>query len=136
LKPEDCPPGVFLALRSAELLADALAPSLGRRAVRSPAELDAALTTYSDQQQTMLSAWFELVGYLYDGRLVALMRAGRVWKSYGSGFFKGAVEHHISRHVGLLATGAGTTSRYSRSLLRFLSRHGLLGVDPNQFTIR
>jgi flavin-dependent dehydrogenase len=129
-------PGVFLALRSAELLADALAPWLGRQAIPSPAELDAALTAYSGRQHAMLSAWFELVAYLYDGRLVALMRAGRTWKASGSGLLKDVAEHYIARHVGLLASGAATTSRYSRGLLRFLSRHALRGFDPKDFAIR
>jgi flavin-dependent dehydrogenase len=129
-------PGVFLALRSAELLADALAPSLARRAAPSPSEMDAALTAYGDRQRAMLSAWFELVGYLYDGRLAALMRAGQLWRKSGPGFLKEAAERHISRRVGLLASGAATTSRYSRGLLRFMTRHALLGVDPAQFAIR
>ncbi len=41
-------PGVFLALRSAELVADALAPWLRRRTVPSPAEMDGALSSYGD----------------------------------------------------------------------------------------
>jgi hypothetical protein len=52
------------------------------------------------------------------------------------GPFKRAVQQHISRHVGLLASGAATTSRYSRGLLRFLSRRGLRGVDPAGLAIR
>jgi len=129
-------PGVFLALRSAELLADALAPWLGRRAIPSPAELDTALASYAVRQHAMLSAWLELVAYLYDGRLVALMRAGQTWMTPGSGFLKKSVEHHIARSVGVLASGAATTSRYNRGLLRFLSRHALRGVDPVEFAIR
>ena len=129
-------PGVFLALRSAELLAGALAPWLGRRAIPSPAELDSALASYAARQHAMLSAWLELVAYLYDGRLVALMRAGQTWVTPGSGFLKKSVEHHIARNVGVLASGAATTSRYSRGLLRFLSRHALRGVDPKEFAIR
>jgi flavin-dependent dehydrogenase len=129
-------PGVFLALRSAELLADALAPGERRRAIPSPPELDAALAAYAARQQALLAAWFELVAYLYDGRLVALMRAGRDWMTPGSGFLKARMEHYIARHVGLLASGAATTSRYSRGLLRFLSRYALRGVDPRQFAIR
>ena len=129
-------PGVFLALRSAELLAGALAPWLGRRAIPSPAELDSALASYADRQHAMLSAWLELVAYLYDGRLVALMRAGQTWMTPGSGFLKKSVEHHIARSVGVLASGAATTSRYNRGLLRFLSRHALRGVDPMEFAIR
>jgi flavin-dependent dehydrogenase len=129
-------PGVFLALRSAELVADALAPWLGKRAIPSPAELDRALASYADRQNAMLSAWLELVAYLYDGRLAALMQAGRSWMTPRSGSLKRAMEQHIARHVGLLASGAGTTSRYSRGLLRFMSRHGRRGVDPAAFAIR
>ena len=63
-------PGVFLALRSAELLADASgsvarararsrrAPSWTRRWRHTPTA-----------RRAMLSAWLELVAYLYDGRL-------------------------------------------------------------------
>jgi flavin-dependent dehydrogenase len=129
-------PGVFLALRSAEVLAGALHPWLRRRAVPSPTELDAALASYAHHQNAMLSAWFELVAYLYDGRLAALMRAGRDWITPGAGFLKTATENHIARHVGLLASGAATTSRYSRGLLRFASRYGRRGVDPAELAIR
>jgi len=127
-------PGVFLALRSAEMLADALAPWLARGAAPSPSELDVALASYAARQEQMLSAWLELVAYLYDGRLAALMRAGRTWTA--AGVIKDAMERHISRHVGLLASGAATTSRYSRGLLRFMSRYGLRGVDPAELAIR
>lgn len=129
-------PGVFLALRSAELLADVLKPWLGRRAIPTPTELDSALFSYASRQHAMLSAWFELVTYLYDGRLAALIQAGHAWMPPNPGFLKRAMQRHIARHVGLLASGAATTSRYSRGLLRFLSRHGLRGVDPAELAIR
>jgi len=129
-------PGVFLALRSAELLADALKPWLGRRAIPTPTELDSALASYASRQHAMLSAWFELVAYLYDGRLAALIQSGRAWMPPNPGFLKRTMQQHIARHVGLLASGAATTSRYSRGLLRFLSRHGLRGVDPAELAIR
>jgi flavin-dependent dehydrogenase len=129
-------PGVFLALRSAELLADRLAPWLRRRTVPSPAELDRALASYSDRQREMLTAWFELVAYLYDGRFGALMRAGQLWKQSWPTFLSDAAEGYIGRRVGLLASGAATTSRFNRSFLRFMGRHALLGVDPKDFAIR
>jgi flavin-dependent dehydrogenase len=129
-------PGVFLALRSSEQLADALAPWLRRRAIPSPTELDSVLTAYSATQNEMLSAWLELVAYLYDGRLAALIQAGRAWMPESPGLFKRAMQQHIARHVGLLASGAATTSRYSRGLLRFLGRYGLRGVDPTDLAIR
>jgi len=84
----------------------------------------------------MLTAWLELVSYLYDGRLAALIRAGQSWMPANPGPAKRAMATHISRHVGLLASGAATTSRYSRGLLRFLGRYGLRGVDPATLAIR
>jgi flavin-dependent dehydrogenase len=129
-------PGVFLALRSAELLAEALGRARKRRDVMPPAILDAALAAYAGRQEAMLSAWLELVAYLYDGRLAALIQAGRSWMPPNPGIFKRAAQTHIARHVGLLASGAATTSVYSRGLLRVLGRHGLRGVDPREFAIR
>src|SRR5712691_7108837 len=105
-------PGVFLALRSAELLADGLAPWLRRRAAPSPAEMHPVLASYAATQNEMLSAWFELVAYLYDGRLATMVRVGRTWMARpGPGSLKNAVEQYIARHVGVLASGAATTSR-------------------------
>ena len=129
-------PGVFLALRSAERLADALTPWLSRRAIPSPAELHSVLTSYGADQTEMLTAWLELVAYLYDGRLAALIEAGQSWMPENPGVVKRAMQTHIARHVGLLASGAATTSRYSRGLLRFLGRYGLRGIDPANLAIR
>jgi flavin-dependent dehydrogenase len=129
-------PGVFLALRSAELLADGLGPWLARHEIPSPVELDGAMAAYARVQNAMLSAWLELVGYFYDGRVAALMRAGRTWNALGSRRLKHVMDEHVARHVGLLASGAATTARYSRALLRCLSRHGLRGVDPADLAIR
>jgi len=69
-------PGVFLALRSAELVAEALNPVLRRGTTPSPAELASALRSYAAVQTAMLAAWSDLVAYLYDGRMLALLRAG------------------------------------------------------------
>ncbi|HEY7538542.1 MAG TPA: NAD(P)/FAD-dependent oxidoreductase [Methylomirabilota bacterium] len=129
-------PGVFLALRSAELVADGLAPWLARREIPSPTQMDRVMAAYARAQSEMLSAWMELVGYFYDGRVAALMRAGRTWNAMGLPVLKRAMDAHVARHVGLLASGAATTARYSRALLRFLSRHGLRGVDPDELAIR
>jgi flavin-dependent dehydrogenase len=129
-------PGVFLALRSAELVADALAPLVQRSATPSPAELAVALGPYAAVQYGMLAAWLDLIEYFYDGRMVALFRAGRDWLGRGSSSLKTAAQNHIERHVALQATGTATTSRYSRGLLRFLGRHGLRGVDPVPLAIK
>ena len=129
-------PGVFLALRSAELIADALTPLLDRKATPSPTALAAALASYSAAQTSMLTAWLELVAYLYDGRLLALLEAGHDWLGGRSGVLKTALQNHIERHIALQATGTATTARYSRGLLRMLGRYGLRGIEPAPRAIR
>jgi flavin-dependent dehydrogenase len=129
-------PGVFTALRSAEWVADALAPFLRQRMTPSPAELGTALQPYAAAQTAMLTAWQELIAYFYDGRLLALLHAGREWMAKGPNTLKIAMQNHIERHIALQATGAATTARYSRGLLRLLSRHGMRGVDPRPLAIR
>jgi flavin-dependent dehydrogenase len=128
-------PGVFLALRSAELVAEALTPFLRRRAIPSPAELTSALGSYAAVQTSMLAAWSDLVEYLYDGRMPALFRAGRDWVEGSSSVFRTAMQRHIELHMALQASGVRTTSRYSRGLLRLLGRHGLRGVNPADLAI-
>ena len=129
-------PGVFVALRSAELVAHALAPFLRRRASPSPAALASALRPYADSQTALLAAWIDLVAYFYDGRMPALFRAGRDWVNGGSNGLRNAAQRHIERHIALQATGVGTLSGYSRGLLRLLGRHGLRGVEPAELAIR
>jgi flavin-dependent dehydrogenase len=129
-------PGVFLALSSAEQVAEALSPFLRRRAIPSAAELASALRPYATVQTATLAAWSDLVAYFYDGRMLALLRAGRNWMDGGSSFVKGAAQRHIERHVALQASGVRTTSRYSRGLLRWLGRHGLRGIAPADLAIR
>jgi hypothetical protein len=84
----------------------------------------------------MLAAWMELVAYLYDGRLLALLEAGQDWLGGRSGMVKTAMQTHIERHIALQATGTATTARYSRGLLRLLSRYGLRGIEPAPRAIR
>ena len=129
-------PGVFLALRSAEMIANALTPFIRRSVAPSATELASALGSYAAAQTAMLAAWSELVAYLYDGRLVALLKAGQDWLNGGSGVFKTAMQNHIERHVALQASGMATTRRYSRGLLRLLSRYGLRGIEAAPLAIK
>jgi len=129
-------PGVFLALRSAELVAEALTPVLERRTPASPGALAAMLRSYAVTQTAALAAWSDLVAYFYDGRMLALLRSGHAWMDNGSSRLKTAMQDHIERHIALQAGGMRTTSRYSRGLLRLLSRHGLRGVEPAELAIR
>ncbi len=129
-------PGVYLALRSAELVADALAPFSKADQAPSPSELEAALRPYAARQTAMLTAWLDLVATFYDGRMAALFRAGRDWMAVGTNAWKNAAQNHIERHIALQASGMGTLRRYSRGLLRFMGRYGLRGVEPTEMAIR
>lgn len=129
-------PGVFLALHSAETVADALAPLLHDGTPPSPGAVARALEAYAVSHAAALRSWTELVAYLYDGRLLALMRAGREWMARGSGPLKNAMQDHIEKHIALQASGMATTSRYSRRLLGVLGRYGLRGVEPAALAIR
>jgi flavin-dependent dehydrogenase len=127
-------PGVFLSLRSAERIADALTPFILDRA--SSTALERNISRYAAEQARMLDAWMELIGYFYDGRLPAMVDAGHDWMKARPGKIKSALQNHIEREMALLACGVGTTSRYSRGLLRFLGRHGLRGRVPATFAIQ
>jgi flavin-dependent dehydrogenase len=128
-------PGVYLALRSAELVAEGLAP-FAKAQAPSPAEIEAALRPYVARQDAMLTAWLDLVATFYDGRMAALFRAGRDWMAAGTNTFKIAAQNHIERHIALQASGMGTLRRYSRGLLHFMGRYGLRGVEPTEMAIR
>jgi hypothetical protein len=126
----------LLALRSAELVAEALAPFAKSAKAPSPAELEAALRPYAELQTAMLTAWLDLIATFYDGRMAALFRAGRDWMAIGTNAIKNAAQSHIERHIALQATGMGTLRRYSRGLLRFMGRYGLRGIKPTEMMIR
>jgi flavin-dependent dehydrogenase len=134
-------PGVFLALRSAEMLAEALAP-WGNRASpehprgHDPASLSTAVAGYGRDFRALLAAWMELIAYFYDGRLFALYHAGTDLVGTRNNLFTRTLQDHVEKHVAWMASGASTASPYSRSLLRLLARFGLRGADPAAFAIR
>jgi flavin-dependent dehydrogenase len=138
-------PGVFLALRSAELVAEAIIrhathPSRGDDARQPPhagdAELARALDSYAAHMREQLAAWMDLVAYFYDGRLFALYRSGTDLVRTRENLFTRVMQNHVERHVAWMASGAATTSRYSRGLLRWLARYGLRGFSPAETEIR
>ena len=129
-------PGVYLALHAAERAAEALRPFVHARPIPAPAVVAAALDPYGVEQRALLAAWIDLVAYFYDGRMPALFRAGRDWVAGGKSGFRVAAQNHIERQIALQASGVGTTSRYSRGLLRTLGRYGLRGIAPSELLIR
>lgn len=112
-------PGLMLALRSAELLADHL---------ESP-------ETYAHQMEQWLEAWQDLVGYFYDGRMFAMYRTGKALERKYPGRGCRLLHAHMERNIACMASGANTLSRYGRGLLKFMSRHGSWLADPAELQI-
>jgi flavin-dependent dehydrogenase len=129
-------PGVFLALRSAEALARTLDPAIDRPATLHEPPVTVALADYERRMQGDLVAWMELVASIYEGRLFGLYRAGQQLTREHDNAWTRFMERHIGHHVAGMASGARTTSRYSRTLIRFLSKHGMRGIDPREMAIR
>ena len=129
-------PGVFLALSSAAAVAAALVPALEGRHPVSPDDIVPRLRPYIADHLAALAAWQSLVGQFYDGRMLALMRAGREWMEGGRSRVKLAMQDHIERQIALQASGAATRGRYGRRLLNVLGRYGLRGVRPQDMAIR
>jgi flavin-dependent dehydrogenase len=129
-------PGVMVALRSAEMLTACLRPWRSTRAASDPATLATALEPYARELTELLQSWMELITYLYDGRMLALFRAGSDMMAERGGRLAQALQDHIEANIAGLASGTSITSRYSLGLLRFLGRHGLRGVSPDALAIQ
>jgi hypothetical protein len=115
---------------------DALVPALEGRHPVSPADLVPRFRPYVADHLAALAAWQSLVGQFYDGRMLALMRAGREWMESGRSRVKLAMQDHIERQIALQASGVATRGRYGRGLLNVLGRYGLRGVRPEDMAIR
>jgi flavin-dependent dehydrogenase len=129
-------PGVMVGLRSAEMLAACLAPFRATRDGVTPAVLASAMEPYARELTQLLRAWMELVEHLYDGRMLALFRAGSDMMRENGGRVAQLHQDHIEANIAGLASGTSITSPYSRGLLRFLGRHGLRGVSPAPLAIQ
>jgi flavin-dependent dehydrogenase len=112
-------PGLMLALRSAELLADHL---------DEPEK-------YAAKMQEWLEAWQELIGYFYDGKMFAMYQTGMAIERKHPGKITHFMHTHMERNIACMASGASTLSRYSRGLVRFMSCHGVRGFDPADLAI-
>jgi len=129
-------PGVMVGLRSAEMLTACLAPWRRSRDGITPAVLASGMTPYARELTRLLQAWMELIEHFYDGRMLALLRAGTDMMSENGSRFAQMMKGHIEANIAGLASGTTITSPYSRGLLRFLGRHGLRGVSPAPLAIQ
>lgn len=112
-------PGLMLALRSAELLAEHL---------NEPEK-------YAAKMGEWLEAWQELIGYFYNGQMFAMYQTGMSFERKYPGRITRFMHTHMERNIACMASGASTLSRYSRGLVKFMSRHGVRDVDPADLAI-
>ena len=92
------------------------------------------LAHYERQVQAHLRAWFEVVGYYYDGRLMSSIKRDQSLQGTPHGRLLMSL---ISPHVTGIFIGAATTHWFSLALLRLLvnPKYGLYGKDPDIYRI-
>ena len=113
-------PGMWLALRSAEVLTD----NLGN------------LPAYSREMRKHIKAWMELVHYFYNGKMFAMYHTGNHFEKKYPGKISDSIKGYMNRLFALMASGATTTSGYSQGVLRLMSRHGIFKSNPVELAIR
>jgi flavin-dependent dehydrogenase len=113
-------PGMWLALRSAEVLAE---------------NLD-NLAAYESEMRRLIRAWMALIELFYDGRMFAMYRTGIGLERKYPGRISEFMRRFFDRRIACMAAGATTTSRFSHGLLKFMMRPPVLHADPAELAIR
>lgn len=106
-------PGVFLALESAASVARIACDHL-----QNPARLGHELARHERAMRDWLTAWQELIGYFYDGRIASFYQEGTAMKQKHPGAFSNFMERRTARRIACMASGATTRSTWHRQCLR------------------
>jgi len=112
--------GMLLAMDSAYKLTEVL-------------EKDKPLSEYEDMIKQHLQAWFEIVSYYYNGRLMTAIKVG---DSLEDNWFNRMLTPWISGHVSRIFSGAAGSKGFSLSLLRFLVKYGLKDRKPDYYKVK
>lgn len=130
-------PGLFMSLVGAQQLDSCLFAD-GADILKQPGKLAHELDKYSARITDWHRAWQELVRYFYDGRIFRIHLAGKHLAMKPSPFnLASRMERHSTRHIASMASGGWTRSRYSRALMRLLSRYLVWDVPPAEnFAVR
>lgn len=113
-------PGMWLALRSAELLVERLDDLPG----------------YSREMRKLIKAWMGLIEYFYDGRIFAMYKTGMFFERKFPGKIAATMHGFFNRKIACMAAGATTTSRFGHGMLQFMSRPSAWKTDPATLAIR
>jgi len=122
-------PGVFLAMRSAEMLAD-LIPAEG------PVQIDRELNAYSKEVHRLIRCWHRLVNSFYDGSLPACHKAGSNMRRLYRHPISHKIDHYLKKKITEMTCGVSTGSRYSQWLFGMTLKFGHGNVDRSNFMIR
>jgi flavin-dependent dehydrogenase len=130
-------PGLFMSLVGAQQL-DSCVFAHGAEILTQPEKLTQALDRYSRRIIDWHRSWQELVRYFYDGRIFRIHLAGKNLAMKPSPFnLASRMERHSTRHIASMASGGWTRSKYSRGLMRMLSRYLVWDVPPAEnFAVR
>jgi hypothetical protein len=113
-------PGMWLALRSAELLVE---------------HLD-NLPVYSREMRKLIKAWMGFIEYFYDGRIFAMYKTGMFFERKFPGKIAATMHNFFNRKIACMAAGATTTSRFGHGMLQIMSRPAAWKTDPALLAIR
>ena len=113
-------PGVFLALHSAEVLAESLHD----------------LSAYSREMRRLIRAWMALIEFFYDGRIFAMYQSGMAFERKFPNRITRALHRFFDREVARMASGLGTTSRFGHGMLQIMSHPARWKADPATLAIR
>ena len=111
--------GMLIAMDSANKLADTILQ-------------DKPLSEYAIAIQQHLSAWFEIVDYYYNGRLITSIKVGMMMPD---NILNRQIYKWVSSHVSRIFSGAAASNPFSLKLLRFLVKYGLKNRNPDIYKI-
>lgn len=112
-------PGMWLALRSSELLVDRLGDLPG----------------YVREMRKVLKAWMGLIEYFYDGRIFAMYKTGMFFEQRFPGKFSDAMHDFFNHRIACMASGLTTTSRFGHGMLQLWSRPASWKTNPATLAI-
>jgi flavin-dependent dehydrogenase len=113
-------PGMWLALRSAELLSESLH------------DLDA----YSREMRKLIKAWMALVEFFYDGRIFSMYKTGMFFEKKFPGKLSDTMHQFFNGKIACMAAGLTTTSRFGHGMLQFCAGPAAWKTDPATLAIR
>jgi flavin-dependent dehydrogenase len=113
-------PGMWLALHSAELLAERLDN----------------LPAYTREMRKLIKAWMGLIQYFYDGRIFAMYKTGMFFEQKFPGRISETMHDFFNRKIACMASGLTTTSRFGHGMLQLMSRPAAWKTDPATLAIR